>query len=163
MILVLGARRRVPTRQECQVPKARKRRPENARKRRHKGITPLSCRRCQFVMMLLLYNARARMSRKAGELFGKSSPTFLLRCPHRTPLLILACALRPLPLLFAPFTRPRRRSQTSPPQNLLNASQGFRARSRRGYATKSLPPGGRWHFRKKMAEGARATLSFALV
>ena len=45
---------------------------------------------------------------------GRSKVPLLLLLPHHTALVILVCVLRQRPLLFAPFFRPRRRSQTSP-------------------------------------------------
>ena len=62
-----------------------------------------------------------------GELFGKSSPIrscWRYRITHRKKY--FARVLRRLPLLSAPFIRPRRRSQTSPSKPLprLSTDQG---------------------------------------
>ena len=61
---------------------------------------------------------RWRRSRRRGCIHlppcGRSKVPLLLLLPHHTALVILVCVLRQRPLLFAPFFRPRRRSQTSP-------------------------------------------------
>ena len=67
-----------------------------------------------FIENLRMTLVRRYAKQKGDPQCGRSKRPILLLLPHHTALVILVCVLRQRPLLFAPFFRHRRRSQTSP-------------------------------------------------